>query len=60
MELELFSFMEGDLVRERVSGDFGIIMEKIIDCDWPTGVLYRRIEDRKIRYALAQNLEKLG
>lgn len=55
-----FTFHIGDLVRERVSGDFGIIMEEMIDCDWPTGVRFRRIEDGKIRYALAQNLEKLG
>ncbi len=55
-----FTFHIGDLVRGKVSGDFGIIMEEMIDCDCQTGVRFRRIKDGKIGYAPAQNLEKLG
>jgi hypothetical protein len=53
------NFRRGDLVIERVSGSLAIVMEETINCSENYGVRIRRIQDGKIRYAIACNLQVL-
>ena len=59
MEIKLFTFHLHDLVIERVSGSLAIVMEETISCSENYGVRIRRIQDGKIRYASAINLQIL-
>jgi hypothetical protein len=60
MELELFSFMEGDLVKTYNDNLCYIVTQNYFSCSKKFFISIRSIENGLISFTFAQNLEKLG
>lgn len=60
MELELFSFMEGDLVKIYCDNRCYIVTQNYFSCTEKSFISLRSIENGVISYTFAGNLEKLG
>jgi hypothetical protein len=60
MELELFSFMEGDLVKFYCDNRCYIVTQNYFSCSTKCFISIRSIENGLISFTYPQNLEKLG
>jgi len=60
MDLELFSFMEGDLVKPYYDNRCYIVTQNYFSCSKKFFISIRSIENGLISFTCAQYLEKLG